>query len=225
MGLIFERKDLTRIMEQENIKGIIEAILFAAGNEVSSKELSLALEKSKDEIEENIYQMNLEYNDNDRGIEIIKTGDNYQLATRKEYYEYVYKIIDKRNNPKLSNAAIETLSIIAYNPRISRAEIENIRGVNVDGTMYKLLEYGLIEEAGKLDLPGKPMSYKTTNEFLKMFGYSSLDDLPELPKYKLDSNNQIVIDELVEQNEELTQKEPVPMGMPKKEPVPMGQVK
>lgn len=225
MCLIFERKDLTRIMEQENIKGIIEAILFAAGNEVSSKELSLALEKSKDEIEENIYQMNLEYNDNDRGIEIIKTGDNYQLATRKEYYEYVYKIIDKRNKPKLSNAAIETLSIIAYNPRISRAEIENIRGVNVDGTMYKLLEYGLIEEAGKLDLPGKPMSYKTTNEFLKMFGYSSLDDLPELPKYKLDSNNQIVIDELVEQNEELTQKEPVPMGMPKKEPVPMGQVK
>ena len=143
--------------------------------------------------------MNLEYKDNDRGIEIIKTEDNYQLATRKEYYEQVYKIIDKRNKPKLSNAAIETLSIIAYNPRISRAEIEAIRGVNVDGTMYKLLEYGLIEEAGKLDLPGKPMSYKTTNEFLKMFGYSSLNDLPELPKYKLDSNNQIVIDELLDE--------------------------
>ena len=142
--------------------------------------------------------MNLEYKDNNRGIEIIKTEENYQLSTRKEYYEYIYKIVDKRNKPKLSNAALETLSIIAYNPRISRAEIESIRGVNVDGTMYKLLEYGLIEEAGKLDLPGKPMSYKTTNTFLKMFGYSSLNDLPELPKYKLDSNNQIVIDELIE---------------------------
>ena len=193
----FLRKDIKN--GTTNLKGTIEAILFADGREVSSKELSLALEKSKDEIEETIYQMNLEYKDNDRGIEIIKTEDNYQLATRKEYYEQVYKIIDKRNKPKLSNAAIETLSIIAYNPRISRAEIEAIRGVNVDGTMYKLLEYGLIEEAGKLDLPGKPMSYKTTNEFLKMFGYSSLNDLPELPKYKLDSNNQIVIDELLDE--------------------------
>ena len=185
-------------MEQENLEGIIEAILFAAGRAVTSKELSLAMEKSKDEIEEVIYQMNLEYKDKNRGIEILKIEDSYQLATRKEYYEYVYKIIDKRNKPKLSNAALETLSIIAYNPRISRPEIESIRGVNVDGTMYKLLEYGLIEEAGKLDLPGKPMSYKTTNEFLKMFGYTSLDDLPELPRYKLDSNNQIVIDELIE---------------------------
>ena len=195
-------------MEQQNLKGTIEAILFAAGREVSSKELSLALEKSKDEIEETIYQMNLEYKDNDRGIEIIKTEDNYQLATRKEYYEQVYKIIDKRNKPKLSNAAIETLSIIAYNPRISRAEIEAIRGVNVDGTMYKLLEYGLIEEAGKvIELPGKPMSYKTTQEFLRMFGYKSLKDLPELPKYKLDENRQIVIDELVEENDSKEEKE------------------
>lgn len=188
-------------MEQGNIKGIIEAILFAAGREVETKELSLVLEKSKDEIKEIIHGMNLEYKDNNRGIEIITIGDNYQLSTRKEFYQYVYKLVDKRSKPKLSNAALETLSIIAYNPRISRAEIEAIRGVNVDGTIYKLLEYGLIEEAGKLDLPGKPMSYKTTNEFLKMFGYNSLDDLPSLPKYKLDSNNQIVIDELIENNE------------------------
>ena len=182
-----------------DIKGIIEAILFAAGNPVEIKDLQLVLEKSKDELEEIIHKMNLEYKDNSRGFEIIKINESYQITSNKKYYEYICKIIDKRSNPKLSNAALETLSIIAYNPRISKSEIEAIRGVNVDGTMYKLLEYGLIEEAGKLDLPGKPMGYKTTNEFLKMFGYTSLKDLPELPKYKLDSNKQIVIDELIEE--------------------------
>ena len=187
-----------RIMEL-NTKGTIEAILFSAGNPVEIKDLQLILEKSKDEIEEIINQMNMEYKDNSRGIEIVKADNTYQMASRKEYYDSIYKIIDKRSKPKLSNAALETLSIIAYNPRVSKSEIEAIRGVNVDGTMYKLLEYGLIEEAGKLDLPGKPMGFKTTPEFLKMFGYTSLKDLPELPKYKLDSNKQIVIDELVEE--------------------------
>ena len=117
----------------------------------------------------------------------------------QELYEYIYPVLDKRNKPKLSNAALETLAIIAYNPRITRAEIEAIRGVSADGCVYKLLEYELIQEAGKVDeLPGKPMSYQTTQEFLKMFGYTSLKDLPELPKYRLDENRQIVIDELVE---------------------------
>lgn len=97
------------------------------GREVSIKELSLVLEKSKDEIEEIVKEMNLEYQDQNRGIEIIQMEDNFQLATRKEYYDYIYQIVDKRNKPKLSNAALETLSIIAYNPRIARAEIEAIR--------------------------------------------------------------------------------------------------
>ncbi len=183
-------------------KGTIEAILFSAGNPVEVKDLQLILEKSKPEIEEIINQMNLEYKDNSRGIEIVKADETYQMASRKEYYDSICKIIDKRSKPKLSNAALETLSIIAYNPRVSKSEIEAIRGVNVDGTMYKLLEYGLIEEAGKLDLPGKPMGFKTTPEFLKMFGYGSLKDLPELPKYKLDSNKQIVIDELIDEGED-----------------------
>ena len=186
-------------MEIEKIKSIIEAILFAAGRQVSIKELMISLEMPKEDLENIIISMQEEYKAEKRGIEIIKVEDSYQLCTKKEIYEYIYPILDKRSKPNLSNASLETLAIIAYNPRISRAEIEAIRGVNVDGTMYKLLEYGLIEEAGKLDLPGKPMSYKTTNEFLKMFGYSSLNDLPELPKYKLDSNNQIVIDELLDE--------------------------
>ena len=188
-------------MEKEKIKGIIEAMLFAAGRAVTINELVINLELSEDEIQKIITEMQEEYENESKGIEIVKVDEAYQLCSKKELYNYIYPIIDKRAKPNLSNAALETLAIIAYNPRIIRAQIEAIRGVNADGCIYKLLEYGLIEEAGKLDVPGKPMSYKTSNEFLKMFGYTSLRDLPELPKYKLDENRQIVIDELVEEQE------------------------
>ncbi len=186
-------------MGNNNAKAIIEAILFAAGRPVEKKDLILSLEMSIEEINGIITIMQREYEEQNRGIQIIQVEDSYQLCTKKELYEYIYPVLDKRNKPKLSNAALETLAIIAYNPRITRAEIEAIRGVSADGCVYKLLEYGLIQEAGKVDeLPGKPMSYQTTQEFLKMFGYTSLKDLPELPKYRLDENRQIVIDELVE---------------------------
>ena len=197
-------------MEKVESKAVIEAILFAAGREVTIKELmtvlelSMALEKPTEEIEIIIKEMQEDYKT--RGIEITKMEDNYQLVSKKEYYEYIYPIIDKRAKPNLSNAALETLAIIAYNPRITRAEIESIRGVDASASVYKLREYELIEEAGKSDLPGKPMTYKTTHKFLKMFGYTSLNDLPELPRYKLDENKQIVIDELLEEQEELKMK-------------------
>lgn len=188
-------------MEINQKKSIIEAILFAAGRPVTKAEMVLALEISEEDIENIIQNMQEEYQNESRGIELIKVEDSYQLCTKKELYEYVYPVLDKRNKPNLSNAALETLSIIAYNPKITRAEIEAIRGVSADACVYKLMEYGLVEEAGKIDLPGKPMSYRTTNEFLRMFGYSSLEDLPELPRYKLDENKQIVIDDLVDSEE------------------------
>lgn len=187
-------------MEIEKTKSIIEAILFAAGRKVTEEELVINLEISKEQIEKIIRNMQEEYKT--RGIEIIKIENGYQMCSKKEYYEYIYPILDKRAKPNLSTAALETLSIIAYNPRATRAEIEAIRGVNSDGTIYKLLDYGLIEDAGKADLPGKPTTYKTTEQFLKMFGYETLANLPELPRYKLDSNRQIVIDELIEEKEE-----------------------
>ena len=185
-------------MEIEKIKSIIEAILFAAGRQVNEKELIMSLELSKDDLENIIFSMQEDYKNQNRGIEIIKVDNTYQLCTKKELYDFVYPILDKRSKPNLSNAALETLAIVAYNPKITRAEIESIRGVSADACMYKLLEYGLVQEAGKADLPGKPMTYTTTNEFLKMFGYTSLNDLPELPRYKLDENQQIVIEDLVE---------------------------
>lgn len=190
-------------MQINKEKAIIEAILFSAGRAVSKNEIMLSLEISSDEIDKVISSMQEEYNLENRGIELIKVNDSYQLCSKKDLYEFIYPVLDKRTKPNLSTASLETLSIIAYNPKITRAEIEDIRGVSADACVYKLLEYGLIEEAGKIDLPGKPMSYKTTDEFLKMFGYSSLEDLPELPRYKMDENKQIVIDELIENSEEV----------------------
>lgn len=190
-------------MQINKEKAIIEAILFSAGRAVSKNEIMLSLEISSDEIDKIISSMQEEYNLENRGIELIKINDSYQLCSKKDLYEFIYPVLDKRTKPNLSTASLETLSIIAYNPQITRAEIEDIRGVSADACVYKLLEYGLIEEAGKIDLPGKPMSYRTTDEFLRMFGYSSLEDLPELPRYKMDENKQIVIDELIENSEKI----------------------
>lgn len=193
-------------MEIDKTKAIIEAILFSAGRVVETKELMAILELSNEDIDVILQSMKAEFEEQGRGIEIIKVNNGYQLCSKKEYYDYIYPIFDNRAKPNLSTAALETLSIIAYNPKITRAEIEQIRGVNSDGTIYKLLEYNLIEEAGKLDAPGKPTIYKTTPEFLKMFGISSLDELPELPKYKIDENEQIVIDEIIDEGDKNEQK-------------------
>lgn len=189
-------------MDKNKLKGIIEAILFAAGREVKLNELMSALELSQDEVVELIESMKLQYENESKGIQIINVDGAYQLCTKKEYYDFIYPVFDKRSKPNLSQAALETLSIIAYNPKITRAEIEAIRGVNSDGTIYKLLDYNLIEDSGKLDAPGRPTTYSTTKEFLRMFGLESLDALPELPRYKLDENQQIVIDDIIEEKEQ-----------------------
>lgn len=187
-------------MDREKIKGIIEAILFASGKIVTLDELSLNLEIDKPEISKIIEEMINDCKNQNRGIEIICVNNGYTMSSKKEYHEYLYPIIDKRAKPSLSQAALEVLAIIAYNPKITRAEIENIRGVSSDASLYRLLEHNLIEEAGKLDLPGKPMSYKVTEEFLKKFGLNTLKDLPKLPQYKVDENQQIVIDDIIIEN-------------------------
>jgi len=206
-------------METNKKKSVIESILFVAGREVKINELMGALEISAEEVMNLVENMKLEYEKEERGIRIIKTEDAYQLCTKKENYEYIYPVFDKRSKPNLSQAAIETLSIIAYNPRITRAEIEAIRGVNSDGTIYKLIDYNLIEDAGKLDAPGKPTTYKTTSEFLKLFGLESLDSLPDLPRYKLDENQQIVIDDLIEESTQSMQTEDMEAPMPERDNV------
>lgn len=186
-------------MKIENAKPIIEAILFAAGNPVEISDIAMILEWNPEDVQKVLEEMRIELSEGNRGIEIIKVNNAYQLCTKKEYYDYIYPLLDKRGKPNLSNAALETLSIIAYNPKITRAEIEQLRGVSSDATIYKLLEYHLIEDAGKADLPGKPMTYQTTDEFLRLFGISSLEQLPELPRIKIDENEQIVIEDIENQ--------------------------
>ena len=193
-------------MEIEKNKAIIEAILYSAGREVKMTELMSSLELGANEIANILESMKEDYKNLNRGIEIIEIEGSYQLCTKKEYFDYIYPIFDNRAKPNLSQAALQTLAIIAYNPKITRAEIEAIRGVNSDGTIYKLLEYNLIAESGKSDAPGRPMTFSTTTHFLKMFGMSNLSDLPDLPKYKLDENRQIVIDEIIEEKAE----DPIP---------------
>lgn len=183
-------------MKLEETKAIIEAILFSAGRVVKINELARVLELMPEDIEPIMNNLSEDYKNNLRGIEVLKVNDGYQLSTKREYYDYVVELFDNRVKPSLSAASLEVLSIIAYNPKITRAEIEAIRGVNSDSTMYRLMEYHLIQDAGKADAPGRPTMYVVTEEFLKMFGLTSLDELPELPRYKIDENEQIVIDDL-----------------------------
>ena len=204
-------------MEINKSKGVIEAILFAAGREVKITELMSALEASSEEVITLVESMKEDYKNEKRGLQIVNVGEAYQLCTKQEYYEYLYTIFDKRNKPNLSQAAIETLAIIAYNPKITRAEIEAIRGVNSDGTIYKLLDYNLIEETGKLDAPGRPGTYGVTSEFLRIFGFNNLNELPDLPRYKLDENQQIVIDDIIEEKEEQNTEELNEAPMPERE--------
>ena len=191
-------------MDTQKKQAIVEAMLFSTGNVIRNKDIMTALEIGNDEILNIIGLLKEKYNKEDSGIEIISVEDGYQLCTKKELYDYIYPLFDNRSKPVLSTAALETLSIIAYNPKITRAQIEAIRGVSSDGALYKLQEFNLVEKTGRLDAPGRPGTYEVTENFLKMFGISNLDELPELPRYKLDENEQIVIEDLLEEKVETT---------------------
>ena len=193
-------------MELKKEQAIIEAMLFSSGREVTTKEIMNQLELGSSDIEKIMQNLKLKYDSEDSGIELLRVNDSYQLCTKKELYEYIYPLFDNRVKPTISSAALETLSIIAYNPNITRSQIDSIRGVGSDGTIYKLQEYGLIESSGRLDAPGRPTMYRVTHDFMKMFGISSLDELPDLPRYKLDENEQIVIDDIEQEKEELEEK-------------------
>ncbi|RKY39968.1 MAG: SMC-Scp complex subunit ScpB [Candidatus Omnitrophota bacterium] len=166
-------------MEKEEIKRIIEAVLFASDRPLSSEELSKALNIENKFTKELIKELKEEYRKENRSFQIIEIAQGFQVCTLPIYASWIKKVLRREKEEKLSLPALETLSIIAYRQPVTRAEIEAIRGVDVGGILKYLLERGLIKTAGRKDSLGKPILYRTTSYFLQYFGLSSLTDLPQ----------------------------------------------
>ena len=164
----------------ENLKYAIKGILFAAGEAVKTAKLAVVLDKTIAEIDEAAKELKDEYDKEKRGFAIIEISDGYQICSRPDYYTYIREILGEQRNQPLSNAAMEALAIIAYKQPVTRGMIEKVRGVNSDGCVSRLYERGLIEEAGRLDAPGRPVLYKTTDTFLRCFGLRTPRDLPPI---------------------------------------------
>lgn len=167
-------------LDIKKIESIIEATLFAKGTKVSIDNIAKVIEKDKKDTKDIMNNMIYRYNSTSRGIMIIEIDGGYQLATRPEYHDNIKKIHESEKKTTLSQAALETLAIIAYNAPITKSKIESIRGVNSDGAIIKLMSRNLVKEAGRLEAPGKPFLFETTDDFLRSFGIKSKADLPVL---------------------------------------------
>ncbi len=166
-------------MEIREIQAIIEGVLFAAGDAVELERLADIVDVDKRSLREILQKMMDSYNYERRGIHIIRMDDSYQLCTRGEYFEYISRLAEPPRKQNLSNAALEVLSIVAYKQPVTRSSIEHIRGVNCDYIVNRLIERNFIEEKGRLDAPGKPILFGTTQHFLRTFGLADLSELPD----------------------------------------------
>ncbi|MFV0528908.1 MAG: SMC-Scp complex subunit ScpB [Lachnospiraceae bacterium] len=183
-------------MELKKIEAAIEAILFAMGDSVSLSQIAKAIEQDTQTTRKIIRDLMETYETENRGIHIVELEDSYQLCTKKEYYDELITIAMQPKAPTLTDVVLETLSIIAYKQPITRMEIEKIRGVKSDHAVNKLIEYRLIKELGRLDAPGKPILFGTTEEFLRIFGVSAVDELPvpntvELEEFKVQAQEEM----------------------------------
>ena len=186
-------------------QAVIEAILFSMGESVSKKQLMAALDIPEDLFFYLIDQLKRKYNRKDSGIRLHELDGSYQLCTRPEYYDQLIKIVNQPKKPKLTDVMMETLSIIAYKQPVTKQEIEAIRGVKCDHPVNKLLEYNLIREAGRLDAVGRPILFRTTEEFLRCFGVGSIKELPEIEQDKVEDFKQEAQEEVKYALEELEQ--------------------
>ena len=169
-------------MNKQQTLSAIEAVLFASGDPISIDRLSQTFEIKPEEIEKYIKELENKLSSNNSGFTVVRLENTYQLVTREEFAPYIKKAFDIKRRTPLSPASLEVLAVIAYNQPVTRAFIEQVRGVDCSGVVSTLVEKGLIEERGRLELPGRPLLYGTTKTFLRSFSLNDLGDLPPLPK-------------------------------------------
>lgn len=175
-----EGKEQLDAMEIKKLQGAIEAILFTMGESVDLSRIAAAIEHDEETTRKIIHNMMDSYDAEDRGIRILELEGSFQMCTKKELYEYLIRVAKQPKRYVLTDVMLETLSIVAYKQPVTRLEIEKIRGVKSDHAVNKLVEYGLIEEVGRLDAPGRPLQFGTTEEFFRRFDLQSLDELPTI---------------------------------------------
>lgn len=189
-------------MEFKEYRAAMEAILFANGEPVAAERLAEVLELDVETVHRIAADLISEWRARDSGIDMIRLDDQYQLCTRKEYADAVRRSLDIRRNTPLSQAAMEVLAIVAYNQPVTKAFIEQVRGVDCSAVVQGLLQKNLIEEKGRLELPGRPLLYGTTPVFLRCFGVSGLQELPPLPQKEEDNRMiETTLEEIIEQNQ------------------------
>ena len=184
------------IVEISKLEGIIEAILFTMGESVELRKIAAAIEHDEATTRKIIHQMMDKYAAQDRGIRIVELEDSFQMCTKTEMYEYLIRVASQPKKHVLTDVLLETLSIIAYKQPVTKMEIEKIRGVSSDHAVNKLVEYHLVCELGRLDAPGRPLLFGTTEEFLRSFGVHSIDDLPVLSPVQVEEFKQEAEEEM-----------------------------
>ncbi len=193
-------------MKINELISAVEAVLFAGGEPVPAARLCEVFDLDDETLSRIIKMLSNKLEDNGSGIKLLSLGDSYQLASRTEYAEYVKKAFDIKRKAPLSQAALEVLAVIAYNQPCTRSFIEQVRGVDCSGVVSTLVEKELIEERGRLELPGRPLLYGTTSTFLRSFSLSSLKSLPELPKNLALDAEQMTMDDVLSEDKSVDDK-------------------
>ena len=183
-------------MEREQQEAVIEAVLFTMGESVEISKLAELIEESKATTKKIVYEMKEKLQQANRGIDIVELEDSFQMCTKTDMYEYLIKIAKSPRKYVLTDSVLETLSIIAYKQPVTRADVEKVRGVNCDHAINRLIEFNLVTELGRLDAPGRPLLFGTTEEFLRRFGIHSLEALPEMNPMQVEEFKQQALQEV-----------------------------